>query len=53
MLSAAGDVNLCLADEAGNIALAYAMVAAFLYALSRMTAEVTRPMTVADAVPAE
>ena len=36
-----------------SVALAYGMVAAFLYALSRMPAEVTHPMAVADAVPAE
>jgi AGZA family xanthine/uracil permease-like MFS transporter len=35
------------------VALAYALVAAFLYALSRMSAEVAQPMAVPNAVPAE
>src|SRR6201989_1778232 len=36
-----------------SVALASAMVAAFLFALSRTPAEVTQPMAVPDAVPAE
>jgi AGZA family xanthine/uracil permease-like MFS transporter len=35
------------------VALAYAMVAVFLYVLSRMPIEVAQPMVVPKAVPAE